>query len=210
MNQYSPQEERLNVLSHATGFLLSILAFILLLVKTIPQDNTINTISVTIYGLSLIVLYAASTLYHNAKAPKLRKRLKIFDHAAIFLLIAGTYAPYSLITLKGTTGTIIFSVVWGIAFFGIVLKLFFTGRFKVLSTLMYVLMAWVIVFAVQPLMENLSADGLFWLAAGGAAYMLGALLYNIDKLKFNHAIFHIFVLIGSYCHFHSIYNFVLK
>src|SRR5690554_5957344 len=100
MIQYSPQEERLNVLSHATGFLLSILAFILLLVKTIPQGNTINTLSVTIYGLSLIVLYAASTLYHNAKAPKLRKRLKIFDHAAIFLLIAGTYAPYSLITLK--------------------------------------------------------------------------------------------------------------
>jgi hemolysin III len=209
MNAYSPKEERFNVISHAIGFFLSIIALILLIIKTSTSGNALDIVSVVIYGVSLIVLYAASTLYHSAKEPKLRKRLKIFDHAAIFLLIAGTYAPYTLITLNGHGGWIIFGVVWSIALIGVVLKLFFTGRFKIVSTLMYILMAWVIVFAVKPLMDNLSLDGLYWLAAGGAAYMIGALLYSIEKIKFNHAIFHVFVLIGSFCHFYSIYYYVL-
>ncbi len=209
MNKYSPQEERFNVISHAIGFLLSIVALILLISKTVPLGNTLHIVSIIIYGVSLLVMYAASTLYHNEKAPKLRMRLKIFDHAAIFLLIAGTYAPYTLITLNETVGWMIFSVVWGIAFAGIILKLFFTGKYKIVSTIMYVLMAWVIVFVVKPLMDNLSIEGLFWLAAGGVAYMIGALLYSIEKIKFNHAIFHVFVLIGSFCHFYSIYAYVL-
>ena len=209
MNVYSPREERFNVVSHAFGVLLSVIALILLLIKASIYGNVLNIVSVIIYGGSLIVLYAASTLYHSAKEPKLRKRLKIFDHAAIFLLIAGTYAPYTLITLNGTVGWIIFAVVWGIAIVGVVLKLFFTGKYKIVSTIMYVLMAWVIVFAVKPLMDNLAIDGLFWLAAGGLSYMIGALLYSIEKIKFNHAIFHVFVLFGSFFHFYSIYFYVL-
>lgn len=209
MNDYSQQEERFNVVSHAIGFFLSIVALIVMLIKIIPFGDTLQIVSVVIYGVSLIVLYAASSLYHNAKQAKLRKRLKIFDHAAIFLLIAGTYAPYTLITLNGHGGWWIFAVVWGIAFIGIVLKLFFTGRFKIISTLIYILMAWVIVFAVKPLMENLSIDGLYWLAAGGFFYMVGALLYSVKKIKFNHAIFHVFVLAGSFSHFYSIYVYVL-
>ncbi|HLV42874.1 MAG TPA: hemolysin III family protein [Brumimicrobium sp.] len=210
MSDYSPVEERFNVVSHFIGFLLSTIALLLLLVKTISYGTPLAILSVLIYGVSLIVLYAASTLYHNAKAPKLRKRLKIFDHAAIFLLIAGTYAPYTLITLNGHGGWIIFGVVWSIALVGVILKLFFTGKYKIVSTIMYVLMAWVIVFAVKPLMDNLSSEGLFWLAAGGLFYMIGALLYSIQKIKFNHAIFHVFVLLGSFSHFYSIYFYVLQ
>jgi hemolysin III len=168
-----------------------------------------HIISFSIFGISLITLYSASTFYHRTQNPEQRKRLRVFDHAAIFVLIAGTYTPFTLITLVGTTGWIIFGIAWGIALIGIVLKLFFTGRFKIVSTLMYVFMGWIIVFAVKPLINNLSSDGLFWLAAGGVAYTVGAVLYSIKKIKFNHAIFHILVLIGSACHFISVYFYLL-
>src|SRR5690606_38805789 len=125
---------------------------------------------------------------------------------AIFILIAGTYTPFALVTLEGKTGWIILGVVWAIAIFGTILKLFFTGRFKVLSTLLYVGMGWVIIFAIKALNQNLSIEGLWWLMGGGLAYTLGAVLYSISRIKFNHAIFHFFVLLGSYCHFIAIYN----
>jgi len=210
LNNYSPEEEKLNVISHGIGFLLSIVALVLLLIKASQVGDISHIISISIYGVSMIILFAASTLYHNSKNPEQRKKLKIFDHAAIFVLIAGTYTPFTLITLEGTTGWIIFAVIWSMAFIGITLKLFFTGRFKLLSTIMYVLMGWVIIFAIRPLIDNLSSDGLFWLFTGGVFYMTGAVLYSIKKVKFNHAIFHICVLAGSFCHFYSIYHFVLN
>lgn len=209
MSDYSLKEERLNVLTHGVGFLLSFVALVLLLFKASNVGEYSEIISVTIYGISLIIMYAASTTYHNAKQPELRKKLKIFDHAAIFVLIAGTYTPFTLITLEGKVGWTIFWVIWGMAIVGITLKLFYTGRFNILSTIMYILMAWVIIFAIKPLVDSLSAEGLFWLFAGGVAYMLGALLYSIKKIKYNHAIFHVCVLLGSYFHFYAIYNYVL-
>ena len=131
------------------------------------------------------------------------------DHATIYVLIAGTYTPLTLITLNSTTGWVIFGASWGMAFTGIILKLFFTGKYNRLSTLMYVFMGWIVIFAIKPLVNNLSAEGLFWLFAGGVAYTFGAILYSIKRVKFNHAIFHMFVLLGSFCHFISVYYYVL-
>jgi hemolysin III len=139
---------------------------------------------------------------------RLRYRLKIFDHIAIFVLIAATYTPFALVTLEGTVGWIIFAVAWGIALAGTVLKIFFTGRYKTLSTIMYVGMGWIIIFAIKPLLENFSTEGLLWLLGGGVAYTIGAILYSISKINYNHAWFHIFVLLGSLCHFIAIYLYV--
>lgn len=205
---YPSREEKLNIITHAVGLALSILGLLLLLLKATKFDSTKLLISYVIFGSSLILLYSASTLYHSTRDLRKRFIYKIFDHIAIFILIAGTYTPFSLITLRGQTGWIILAVVWGIALFGTILKLFFTGRFKILSTLLYVGMGWVIIFAIKPLNENLSSQGLYWLMGGGLAYTIGAILYSISRIKFNHAIFHFFVLLGSYCHFMAIYNHV--
>lgn len=209
MNEYSNREEKVNIISHAIGFMLSIIALILLLIHATAFGGVWHIVSVSIFGGSLIVLYAASTLYHSAKQQELRNRLKIFDHSAIYVLIAGTYTPFTLITLDSTIGWVIFGISWGMALIGIILKLFFTGKYKLISTLMYILMGWMIVFAIKPLIDSLPLDGLHWLIAGGVSYTIGAVLYSIKKIKFNHAIFHIFVLIGSFCHFYSVFFYVL-
>lgn len=206
---YSKKEEVLNVLTHAFGIALSVLGLILLIQKSIPHSNPVYFASALVFGISLVLLYTASTVYHSTSEKRWRYRLNILDHSAIYILIAGTYTPFSLITLSGTIGWIIFSVVWSIALIGVSLKLFLTGKFKVISTIMYVLMGWIIIFAIQPLLENLPSGGLFWLFAGGAFYTLGAVLFLIEKLKFNHAIFHVFVLAGSFSHFMAIYDYVL-
>lgn len=205
---YSPTEEKLNIWSHAFGIFLSIIALVLLIIKAVQQDNIWMMFSFPIFGVSLILLYLASTLYHASKEPQKRFKLKVFDHAAIYVLIAGSYTPFTLVSLNGETGWLIFSMVWVMAFTGIILKLFFTGRFKVVSTAMYVLMGWLIVFYFQDLTASLHEKGVFYLILGGVLYTIGAILYSIKKIKFNHAIFHFFVLAGSFCHFLSIYLYV--
>lgn len=205
---YSPAEEKLNIWSHAFGIFLSIIALVLLIIKAVQQDNIWMMISFPIFGVSLILLYLASTLYHASKEPQKRFKLKVFDHAAIYVLIAGSYTPFTLVSLNGETGWLIFSMVWVMAFTGIILKLFFTGKFKIVSTAMYVLMGWLIVFYFQDLTASLHEKGVFYLILGGVLYTIGAILYSIKKIKFNHAIFHFFVLAGSFCHFLSIYLYV--
>ncbi|MFC6860298.1 PAQR family membrane homeostasis protein TrhA [Zunongwangia atlantica] len=206
---YTKSEERLNVVSHAIGLLLSVVGLILLIIKAGQLSVTALKVSYWIFGSSMIILYTASTLYHSVKERKLRYRLNILDHASIYILIAGTYTPFSLVTLEGIVGWIIFSVVWALAITGVILKLFFTGKFQTLSTIMYVAMGWIIVFAVKPLINNLSQDGLIWLFSGGISYTIGAIIFSIDKLKYNHAIFHLFVLFGTFCHFLAIYYHVI-
>ena len=206
---YPPAEEKANIISHATGLALSIVALVLLVTRASLHGNAWHLVSFTIFGASLISLYAASTIYHSARSPALRRRLRILDHASIYVLIAGTYTPFALVTLNGPTGWWIFGISWGLALSGIILKVFFTGKFQLASTLMYVFMGWIIIFAIRPLIANLSGEGLFWLITGGVAYMLGAVLYSIRKISFNHAIFHVFVLIGSASHFISVFCFVL-
>ena len=207
---YSPLEEKTNIISHAIGLVFSVVALLLMLLRASESGNFLYIVSAGVFGFSLIALYAASTLYHSAKDPKVRSRLRVNDHATIYILIAGTYTPFTLITLNGWVGWAIFGVSWGMAITGVTLKLFFTGKYNVLSTLMYVFMGWIIVFALKPLINNLSSEGLFWLVAGGIAYTTGAIIYSIKKLRFNHAIFHLFVLLGSFCHFIAVYFYVLR
>ena len=155
------------------------------------------------------MLYITSTVYHNCKTPQLRSRLRIFDHVSIYVLIAGTYTPFALITLQGMTGWLIFGISWGFAVTGSSLKLFFTGRFKLISTLMYIFMGWLILFVIKPLANNLVDAGMLWLVIGGISYSLGAIIYSIKRIPFNHAIFHMFVLLGSFCHFVAVYFYLL-
>jgi hemolysin III len=206
---YPPLEEKINIFSHATGLLLSIIALTMLVSRASLYGDVWHVVSFSIFGASLIVLYSASTVYHSSKKPQIRGRLRIIDHASIYVLIAGTYTPFTLVTLNGSTGWVIFGISWGMALTGIILKLFFTGRYSLLSTAMYVFMGWLIIFAIKPLINNLPADGIYWLVAGGLAYTLGAILYGIKKIRFNHAIFHVFVLLGSFCHFMAVYFYVL-
>ncbi len=205
---YGHKEERFNIWSHGLGFVLSVIATGLPLAKA---ESTVSSVSALVYGVSLMTLYAASTLYHSATKPKLRNRLNIFDHTAIYVLIAGTYTPFCLITLAGKPGWILFGCVWSFALVGVILKLFFTGRYDRLSTLMYIFMGCMVLFAIQPLMANLPTEGLYWLMGGGVSYIVGAGFYSFpQRIRYNHAIFHVFVLVGSFCHFWSVYGWVIS
>ncbi|WGH74781.1 hemolysin III family protein [Tenacibaculum tangerinum] len=207
-HRYSKEEERLNILTHGLGLLLSIVAFPFLVQKALSYANFWQAASFCIYGLSLLILYAASTFYHAAKEPKRRRKLNIFDHAAIYVLIAGTYTPFCLVVLPPKLGGYMFILVWLFALLGVVLKLFFTGKFDKLSTVLYLLMGWQVVFFIKPLMKNLSSEGLQFLFLGGIFYTVGAIFYSIKRLQYNHAIFHVFVLLGSISHFIAIYFYV--
>jgi hemolysin III len=206
---YPPAEERINILSHALALLFSILGLLALVTRALQFGDTLLLVSFTVFGLSLVALYTASTIYHSTLEPTLRARLRTVDHASIYVLIAGTYTPFTLITLQGAAGWTLFGITWGMAATGIVLKLFFTGRFRLISTLMYVFMGWLIVFFIKPLMASFPPAGLAWLLAGGIAYTLGAVLYSIPKVPFHHAVFHVFVVLGSACHFVAVFRYVL-
>lgn len=207
--RYEPKEEKLNVITHAIGLILSIIAFFLLITYANDRGTIWHLTSFAIFGASMTVLYSASTAYHYSKEPALRTKLNILDHAAIYVLIAGTYTPFCLVVLPKKIGWIIFGVSWGLALIGIIFKLFYTGKYDRLSTIAYVLMGWVVIFAIKPLIENLPVKGLLWLLAGGLFYTVGAILYSIKSVRYNHAVFHIFVLLGSFCHFMSIFFYVL-
>ncbi len=210
LTYYPSTEEKINILTHGLGLLLSIAALVLLIIHASTHGTARHIVSFTIFGASMILLYSASTLYHYSQKPDIRRKLNILDHASIYVLIAGTYTPFTLITLKGWLGWTIFGITWGIAIIGVFFKLFYTGRFDKISTIAYVAMGWIIIFAVKPLIENLPLNGLYWLLAGGIFYTIGAVLYSVKKIKFNHAIFHVFVLLGSFSHFMAIYFYVLK
>lgn len=206
--KYSKKEEKLNVLTHAFGLIMSIVGLPFLLLKSLQYNGFWQPLSIVVFGVSLIVLYAASTFYHASKDSKLRRKLNIFDHAAIYFLIAGTYSPFTIIILDGSLGWLIFSCTWVFAFVGIVLKFFFTGRYDKLSTAMYILMGWQIILVIKPLMNAFSINGLKFLFAGGVFYTLGALLYSSKKITYNHAIFHVFVLLGSASHYICVYKYI--
>ena len=209
LTYYPLLEEKLNIISHAFGFLLSIAALVVLVVRACMVGNAWHIVSVSVFGTSMILLYAASTIYHSAQSEKWRYRLNVLDHASIYVLIAGSYTPFALVTLNGPVGWVIFGIIWGLAITGVVLKLFFIGKFPHLSTAMYVGMGWLVIFAMKPLIDNLHIGGLYWLVAGGIAYTVGALFYSIKKIQLNHAIFHLFVLLGSICHFSAVFFYVL-
>lgn len=203
---YPIAEERINVVSHAMGLLFSVAALVLLVLRA---NGAMQTVSVAVFASSMIALYAASTIYHSADSAVFRAWMRTVDHAMIYVLIAGTYTPFTLVVLQGALGWSLFGLTWAMAATGIVLKLFHTGRYDRLSTAMYVFMGWIIIFAIKPLIASLSAEGLIWLFAGGIAYTVGALFYSLRAVPYGHAIFHVFVIAGSTCHFVSVYFFVL-
>lgn len=208
-NQQSFEEEIANSITHGIGVGLSIAATSVLVVKASLYGDTWQVVSFSIYGGALIILYLASTLYHSFQNPGTKHIFKIIDHASIYLLIAGSYTPFMLISIRGAWGWSMFGIVWGLAFAGIVFKTLFIGRFKKLSTLVYILMGWLIVIAFKPMIEGVPTGGLIWLAVGGLFYTLGVIFYTWHSLKYNHAIWHLFVLGGSISHFFSIYRYLL-
>lgn len=208
MRLQTQKEELLNAYTHGLGALLGVAGLILLLLKN-NADVPFSTFSVVVYGISIIVLFSASTLYHSVKRERQKHYFRIVDHISIYLLIAGTYTPVLLITLPDTRGWLLFWVVWAIAAFGVVLKLFFTGRFEVFSTLLYLIMGWLIVFDFGNLSEAIGPNGILWLFIGGLSYTIGIVFYAIQKIPYNHVIWHLFVLGGALGHFMMIYFFVV-
>ena len=206
---YPHKEEILNVITHFLGLLLSVAGLVLLVTFSSLYGSVWHIVSFSIFGSSMVALYLASTLYHYVRKKKLRRRLNVFDHATIYVLIAGTYTPYCLVVLHGVMGWVLFGITWGLALTGVVLKLFYTGRYSKLSTISYILMGWVAVIAAKPLINNLETEGLVYLLLGGVSYTIGALFFSMRKLPYNHAIFHIFVLIGTISHFISVFFYVL-
>lgn len=206
---YSLMEEILNAATHGIGVVLSVAAAIVLIVCAAIYGNVWHVVSFSIYGATLFILYLFSTLYHSFQKQKVKAVFRVLDHSAIYLLIAGTYTPFALVSLHGKLGWIIFGIIWGLAVIGIILKASFINRFKIISTITYVLMGWVIVFAFKPLALKLSAQGVWWLVLGGILYSVGAVFYSIKKIPYNHAVFHLFVLGGSACHFMCILFYVL-
>jgi len=206
---YSVAEEWANSLSHAVGVILSIIGLVCLIVLTSKEDSAMSVTAVSIYGASLIVLFLASTLYHSVQKPSLKRKFKIFDHCAIYGLIAGTYTPFMLVSLKGAWGYSITAVIWSLALIGIVFKLFFTEKFPKLSLFTYLLMGWLIIIASAELIAKVPTGGLVLLAIGGVVYSLGTIFYQMEKIPFNHAIWHFFVLAGALCHFFSVFYYVI-
>ncbi|MCG8578822.1 MAG: hemolysin III family protein [Bacteroidales bacterium] len=204
-NTYSPTEEKLNIYSHLIGIPLGIIALIFLLFKA--SSPLIFTVYL-VYGSCIIAMFTASTLYHSAKEESKRVKLKVFDHCAIYLMIAGSYIPFLALGIGNKIAYWMLAAVWLLAIAGIILKLFFTGRFKLVSTISYVLLGWIVVIASKSLIGALSSSALLWLSIGGAFYTLGAVLYQIKHIPMNHAIFHFFVLAGAYAHFHAVYWYI--
>ena len=195
------REEIANVVTHGIGVLLAIGGGAVLITLVSIHAGVREIVSAAVFTVTLVLLYTASTLYHAARDERLKARLKVLDHCAIFLLIAGTYTPFTIAALRGGWGWSLFGVIWGMAVAGIVFKLFFTGRFRFLSTAMYIGMGWLVLVALVPLVEALTPGGLAWLVTGGALYTLGTLFYHRESLPYSHAIWHGFVLAGSACHF---------
>ncbi len=194
-----------NAITHGVGFGLSVACLVLLVVFTSLRHGAWEVISCSVYGATLVILYLASTLYHSIHKPRVRRILHIIDHAAIYLLIAGTYTPYLLVPLRGGLGWSLFGVVWGIAIVGIIFQVLFINRFKILSTVSYVAMGWMVVSTIIPLLRVLPVMAIIWMAIGGVCYTLGVTFYVWKRLKFAHALWHLFVLAGSLCHFFGIF-----
>ncbi|EIL2909060.1 hemolysin III family protein [Vibrio alginolyticus] len=207
--QYSQREELANTITHGIGMIFGIVGLILLLVKAIDhQADTLTLTSMAIYGASIIVLFLASTLYHVIPHPKAKRWLKTFDHCAIYLLIAGSYTPFLLVSLRTPLAFGLMIVIWSIALIGIIMKVAFVYRFKKLSLMTYLVMGWLSLIVIYQLAINLDVGGLTLLAAGGIVYSLGVIFYVAKRIPFNHAIWHGFVLAGCVCHFFAIYYFV--
>jgi hemolysin III len=201
---YSKREEMMNILTHWIGTIIVSLGSGCLITLSVLTGSVTKIVSVSIYGFSMIALYCASTLYHFAENEVIKKKLKVVDHCSIYLLIAGTYTPFLLINLKGAIGVTLFIIVWSMALLGIIAKVFFLNKFKKISLTVYLVMGWLIVFAIKPLIHSTSTAGLVFIALGGLFYSGGVYFYTRKDKEFYHGIWHIFVLLGTIMHFFAI------
>ena len=204
MKTYPVKEELLNSITHGLGIFFGTVALTILCLKASYFGTTTHLWSYIIYGVSMILLYTSSTLYHAIPCERAKRILKVCDHSSIYLLIAGTYTPFLMLNLKSELGMGLMGLIWTLAVTGIIFKFFFTGRFKLLSTLLYIGMGWIIVFAIGPLSEAVSRQAIIYLFAGGLAYTLGTIFYMAKRMPYAHAVWHLFVLTGSLFHFLAI------
>ena len=208
--KYTLGEELISAISHGLGAALGVLALVLCLVKSIPSGDGFAIVSSWIFGMSIIVLYSMSCIYHALKPCNAKRVMRIFDHCTIFLLIAGTYTPFTLVALRNTVGWELFGIVWGAAIIGIILNAIDMERYKVVSMVCYLAMGWAIIFAFKPLMDSVDMNGIKLLLAGGIAYTVGAVIYGIgSKVKYMHSVWHFFVLAGTILQFLTIYYYVI-
>lgn len=208
MPKYSIVEEWANSLTHGLGAVLSIAALVVLVVAASLNGDAWQIVSASVYGATLILLYSASTLYHAIQSPRVRAVMRRFDHIAILYLIAGTYTPFTLVTLRGGWGWTLFGIVWGLTLFGTIVHLTSLRRFHWLMVGLYLFMGWSVVIAIRPLIATLPPVGLGLLVAGGLSYTFGVIFYGMKRLPFNHAIWHLFVLAGSVLHFFAVLFYV--
>ncbi|MCX8027379.1 MAG: hemolysin III family protein [Thermodesulfovibrionales bacterium] len=209
IRQYTIAEEIANSITHGFGILFSIAGLAVLSAFSSVFGNVYHIVSCSIYGATLILLYTASTLYHTIRDPRAKQIFRIIDHSAIFLLIAGTYTPFTLVTLQGTWGWSLFGTVWGIAIIGIIIQCTRLRKYRFLSIALYLIMGWSIVVAIKPLYSSLPSGGLWLVLSGGLAYTFGVLFYLWKSMRFSHAIWHIFVLAGSILHFFAVLFYVI-
>lgn len=209
--EFSSIEECLHSITHGIGAVLSLVGMVVLLVaaSVAAHVDAWKIVSLSLYGITLVLLYTASTLYHGIPHQRWKQRFQLLDHCAIYLLIAGTYTPFLLVNMRGATGWVLFIAVWTLALLGIACKLCWPHRFAVLRVAIYLLMGWMIVLASGEMVTSLSPTGITLLAAGGITYTLGVVFYAVRAIPYNHAIWHLFVIAGSVCHYFAIYSTVL-
>jgi hemolysin III len=204
---YSVGEEVAHALTHGLGLVASIGGLVTLVVAAWLRGDAWHIVGVSIFGTTLVLLYAASTLYHGTRSPRVKRLFQRFDHAAIFLLIAGTYTPFTLVSLRGGWGWTLLAIVWGLAILGILLEV--AGHSRRISVALHLAMGWLLLIAIEPLARSMHPDGLLLLALGGMAYTLGVVFYAWQRLPYNHAVWHLFVMAGSACHFACVLGYVI-
>lgn len=204
-NTFNKREELINTITHGFGALLSILGLIWLIIYAATYGNTLHIVSFTVFGITMFLMYISSTLLHAfPEGSKVKDLFQIFDHSSIYFFIAGTYTPFLFLAVKGSLGWTLFAIVWGMAIGGTIFKSFFVKKYVTISTIHYILMGWLIVFAWKPLTQSINPIGLSYLVLGGVVYTIGAIFYLWRGFKYNHALWHIFVIIGSVLHFFSV------
>lgn len=206
---FTKKEEVANAIIHGIGAVLSVIALVALIIAASESGTAWHVTSFTIYGVTMLLLYVSSTLVHSFPEGRVKDIFEICDHASIYLFIAGTYTPFLFLVVKGALGWTLFGIVWGMALAGVVFKLFFTKKFLYLSTVLYILMGWLIVFAWNPLVTSLPTGGLMLLVTGGILYTVGAVFYVWRMFPFHHAVWHAFVLAGTVAHFFGVFYYLL-
>lgn len=207
--EYSIAEEVFHAITHGIGLLLSIAGLVVMIVLAALNGNAWHVVSCSVYGGTLVILYLNSTMYHSLAKTRAAKVFQILDHSSIYLLIAGTYTPFTLVTLRGALGWTIFGIIWGLAVLGVIFKVFTAGKFKLFATMIYLAMGWLIVIAIVPIFRSLATGGIVLLIAGGLAYSLGTVFYIFKKIPYFHFVWHLFVLAGSILHFFTILLYVI-